>query len=216
MRIAPFLMYLALAQTVDACELPVCLVDPQSLALTRIITFEEAQSSFGPGYQVKGLLILEGARFGELFAGQNLLQQGNHDQVEGDPLSPLTLLAGDPNAGLSIVRMSGNNVLNGYGASGFPKREAQGEGAIAWLFDDDQAALSFQVRGGEGGQGQASFFRRDGSLISTMDLSPLAEHELGFIRQGEVNDIAGVILTNIDPEGVALDNLRFGRPPDIS
>ena len=91
----------------------------------------------------------------------------------------------------------------GYGTAGFPKRDAQGEGAIAVQFDRDQPALAFDLRGGEGGTAQVQFLRRDGSVITTLQLGPLAE------------DIAGFVLTNSDDQGLALDNLRFGPPPDL-
>ena len=45
-----------------------------------------------------------------------------------------------------------------------------------------------------------------------MTLGPLAEDIFGFERAGGVGDIAGFLLTNDDPEGLALDNVRFGRP----
>ncbi len=216
MRLILTLAFTCLARTALACNAPICIVDADALALTRIITFEDTLAGHGPGHQIDGLLVLEGAQFGEHFAGQTLLRNGDFDQVSGPALNPLTLLSIDSDTGLAVVFMSGNRVLNGYGAAGFPRRHAQGEGAIAWLFDDDQSAVSFQLRGGEGGDAQALFLRRDGSQIATLELGPLGEGEIGFAREGGIGDIAGIVVTNTDPQGLALDNIRFGRAPDLS
>ncbi|WP_298838792.1 hypothetical protein [uncultured Roseobacter sp.] len=214
-RILALLMFM-LPQAALACGQPVCLVDPDSLALTRIITFEDTQSRNGPGHQISDLLVLPGAVFGERFAGQLVAAQGDHDVVSGEVLSPLTVVAGPPGQNLSVVFMQGNNVLNGYGAAGFPKRHAQGEGAMAFLFDEDQSAIAFQLRGGEAGTARVSFLNRNGTVIAELDLPPAGEHSFGFARDTGTGDIAGVLITNTDPQGLALDNIRFGRAPDLS
>mgnify|MGYP001819688643 CR=1 FL=1 len=216
MRVALSLILIFCARAAMACGAAICIVDAEALALSRLISFEDTRAGLGPGHQVDGLLVLEGARFGDHFAGQTVVQAGDFDQIEGTPLKPLTLVAEDKRTGLALVYMSGNTVLNGYGAAGFPRRHAQGEGAIAWMFDEDQSAISFQLRGGEGGEARAQFLRRDGSEIATLALGPLGEGEIGFARAGGVGDIAGVVITNTDPQGLALDNLRFGRAPDLS
>ena len=105
--------------------------------------------------------------------------------------------------------------MNGYGVEGFPRRGAQGEGAIAVLFDEDQPALSFQVLGGESGTAVVQFLRRDGSTIHQLAVGDLGRMSLGFWRQDGVRDIAGFVLTNTDPQGLAIDNLRFGPPPQL-
>lgn len=199
-----------------ACGAPVCLVDPRSLSLTKIITFEGTQSGAGPGFHLDDVLPLPGATFGERFAGQTVAQTGPHDQITGDPLAPLTMVAGADGQNLSLVHFYGNTVLNGYGPAGFPKRHAQGEGAIAVLFDEDQSALSFDLRGGEEGAALVTFHRRDGSLIGTVPVQPTGEFAVGFLRTGGAADIAGFIVTNSDPQGLAIDTLRFGKPPDLS
>ncbi len=199
-----------------ACDRPVCLVDPESLSLQRIITFEDVRSGMGPGHLVGDLLDMDGAVFGERFAGQSVTPIGNHDQIVGAARGPLTVMPGARWQNLSIVFFEGNNILNGYGVAGYPKRHAQGEGAISFLFDEDQSALSFQIRGGEAGAAQARFLSRDGKVIDSLDLRQTGEHPYGFIRQSGVADIAGVIVTNTDPQGLALDNVRFDENPDLS
>ena len=117
---------------------------------------------------------------------------------------------------LSVVRFGGTTVLNGYGTAGYPKREAQGEGAIAVLFDENQSALAFDLRGGEAGVALVSFMRRDGSLIGVVPIDPTGEFTVAFARDRGIDDIAGIIVTNTDPQGLAIDTLRFGKPPEIS
>lgn len=216
MRASLTLLLTIFGHTAMACDAPVCLVDPDALALPRIITFEDARSSHGPGHIIRDLLVMQGASFGERFAGQIVVPEGDYDQITGIPLSPLTLMPGADGQNLSVVYMKGNNVLNGYGVAGYPKRRAQGEGAIAFLFDNDQSALSFQLRGGEAGAARAVFYRRSGQEIMTMDLPPVGEIAFGFLRAAGEADIAGVVITNTDPQGLALDNIRFGKSPELS
>lgn len=199
-----------------ACGAPVCLVSPDSLLLPQIITFDDIQSGGGPGFKVDDILSLPGATFGERFAGQMLTTTGPHDQIEGTALSPLTMMPGAAGQNLSVVHFGGTTVLNGYGTAGYPKREAQGEGAIAVLFDQNQSALAFDLRGGEAGVAMVSFLRRDGSLIGVVPIDPTGEFAVGFARDRGIDDIAGIIVTNTDPQGLAIDTLRFGKPPEVS
>ena len=210
-------LFLALSPaTAFACGQPVCLVDPDSLSLTKIITFEGERAGSGPGHNIDDVLPLQGATFGEHFAGQSVGARGPHDEVSGDAFAPLTMMAGRAGQNLSLVHFSGNTVLNGYGSAGFPKRDAQGEGAIAVLFDQDQSALAFDLRGGEDGAALVHFYRRDGSFIGPVPVQPTGEFAVAFLRSDGHADIAGFVLTNTDPQGLALDSLRFGKPPDMS
>lgn len=199
-----------------ACDNPVCLVDPDALILPKTIDFDDLAAGWGPGIEVKDVLTLQGASFGEHFAGQNVRTRESFDQVTGPAFSPLTLMPGAAGENLSVVHFSGNAVINGWGAAGFPKREAQGEGAIAVLFDEDQSALAFDLRGGEAGAAQVIFLNRDGDLLGSVDVQPTGEFAVGFIRRKGAEDIAGVVITNTDPQGLAIDTLRFGKPPEVS
>lgn len=203
----------ALAQ---ACGAPVCLVDPNGLIFTQIITFDDQHGGAGPGRHLDESFALPGATFGERFAGQTIISQGPHDAIHGMAASPLSVLPGAAGQNLSLVQFYGNTILNGYGAAGFPNRHAQGEGAIAILFDHDQSALAFDMRGGEAGVAVASFYRRDGTLITAVQIEPTGEFPMAFLRSTGQADIAGLVLTNTDPQGLAIDTLRFGKPPDLS
>lgn len=199
-----------------ACETPVCRVDLNSLALTQVITFDNLQSGSGPGRYLDDILPLEGATFGERFAGQDIAPQGAHDAIVGTAFSPLTMMPGADGQNLSLVHFSGTTVINGYGAAGFPRRDAQGEGAIAVLFDVDQSAFAFEIRGGEDGTAMVIFHRRDGSVIGQVPVQPTGEFAVAFLRKTGIADIAGFVVTNTDPQGLAIDTLRFGKPPELS
>ena len=61
-----------------------------------------------------------------------------------------------------------------------------------------------------------SFLRRDGTLIGVVPVDPTGEFAVGFARAKGIADIAGIIITNTDPQGLAIDTLRFGKPPEVS
>lgn len=213
--IATFLLFLC-PVSATACGARVCLVDPDSLNLPQVITFDDQRSGAGPGHRIDDVLSLPGASFGERFAGQFVATEGDHDQIEGETLAPLSIVAGAPGQNLSLVRFSGNTVLIGFGVKGFPKRNAQGEGAIAVLFDEDQSALAFDLRGGEAGVAVVGFFRRNGEFLANVPVDPTGEFAVGFLRTGGSADIAGFVVTNMDPQGVAIDTIRFGKIPNLS
>ena len=200
----------ALADRPD-CGLPVCVVARDDLGLAHMITFEDVQSSLGVGHPVEGILVRPGARFGERFAGQQIKTAGDFDDVSGAALSPLTAIPGDPGANLGAMRLPGTIVLHGHGPARFPRTEAIGEGAIAIEFDDDQGALAFDLRGGEHGSLTVIFLRRNGSEIARLRLADLGEERYGFTRPPGEADIAGILLLNDDPEGIAIDNLAFDK-----
>ena len=52
-------------------------------------------------------------------------------------------------------------------------------------------------------------------MIDAVELTPLSDREFGFMRQALRPDIAGFVITNTDPEGIAVDNLRFGAVPQL-
>lgn len=191
------------------CGQPVCLVARDSLALAHIITFDDVASSMGLGRPIDTLLTRPGARFGERFAGQILMAEGDFDRVGGAAFSPLTVIPGAPGQTLGAMRLPDTTVLQGLGNRSFPMIEAAGEGMIAVEFEDDQAALAFDLRGGEAGSATVVFLRRDGREISRLTIGPLGEDSYGFLRSDWAADIAGFLIFNADPQGVAIDNLAF-------
>ena len=202
------LVFAALPGAGMACDRPVCLADTP-LRLSQIVTFDDQPSGMGPGRRIDGILDLPGASFGERFAGQSLSAQHSYDLVTGVAAAPLSLLAGREGRNLSMLRLAGTNALSGDGPAGFPRVEATGEGAIAMLFARDQAAVRIALRGGEGGVVVILFMARDGRIIDSHTLGPLAEDIFEFTRRDAQDDIAGLVLSNRDPEGIALDEVAF-------
>jgi len=195
----------------QTCAAPVCIVGYDTLDLAQIITFESVASSPGPGRSYDEIIDGDGVQFGERFVGQQRQVAGDYDRITGDAISPLTPIAGAKHESLGVKRLFNNNVLLGYGPQRFPSREAIGEGAIAVVFDADQSAFGFKLIGGEEGEATISFMRRDGSAIMSMSLGPLGETKFGFLRGENAADIAGFVLDNQDPEGIAIDDLIFNE-----
>lgn len=191
------------------CDRPICAVPHDSLRFTKLIDFDDVVSSLGIGSRIDEILIRDGVMFGERFAGQVRSAEGDFDVISGTPLVPLTMLDGGPGQTLGAMHLMGTTVLHGHGPRIYPRVEAVGEGALAVLFDRDQPALAFDIRGGEGGFATVEFIRRDGTVIDRHHIGPLEEDSFGFSRADGRPDIAGFILLNTDPQGVALDNLRF-------
>ena len=190
----------------------ISLVDPATLTTDNLATFDDLGAS---GTNYDSVIDLPGVAFGEHFAGQTLSFSGDFDVLSGTPSAPLALVAGQPGRNLSVFGSANSgtgNLLEGNGPAGFPASAAIGEGAIAILFSADQREVGFDLRGGSGGSATVRFFRRDGSLISTITLDNLAETAYGFRRFFIIKDIAGVTIENIDAGGIGLDNVRFNAP----
>lgn len=205
----PIVAAVCLSGAAMACEAPICQVPQEELSFGRVITFDNLPSSPGVGREVNGILTQPGARFGERFAGQQLLAEGMFDRVDGPAIGPLSVLAGENGHSLGVMRLSQTSVLQGYGPRGFPHVDAIGEGAVAIVFDRDQSAIGLDIRGGEAGTAQVVFLRRDGAEITRLNVQPLAEEHYGFRRSDGFADIAGILIVNSDPQGIALDNIRF-------
>lgn len=195
----------------QTCSDPVCIVGYDTLDLAQVITFETVPSSPGPGRSYDEIIDGDGVQFGERFVGQSRDVAGDYDRITGAAIAPLTPLAGAQHESLGVKRLFNNNVLLGYGPHQFPSRKAIGEGAISVVFDADQSAFGFKLIGGEEGDATISFMRRDGSKIMTMSLGPLGETKFGFLRGGGTADIAGFVIDNQDPEGIAIDDLIFNE-----
>ncbi len=201
---------LILPAAAQACLRPVCAVSPDELSLAQVQDFEKLAGGYGPGRLYRRVIEAGDVSFGEHFAGQTRGAGGAYDRIGGAATAPLRLAPVPKGELLSVTRIDQSRVLNGQGPAGFPKREAEGEGAIAVLFVDDQAALSLDIVGGEGGTGWLLFLSRDGAVLDRHELTDLREETRAFHTAGMVPLIAALVLTNDDPEGIAIDNLRYG------
>lgn len=197
-----------------ASALPINEVDYFSLTPAATIDFEGLAGGNAPGTNYDGLLTFSGATIGERFNGQTLSFSGNSDVLGGSPVGTLSVIAGAANQNLNIFNSSGSQVLTGLGPLGFPAFDAIGEGAIAILFDSDQSEFGFQSVGGNLGGATFDFFRRDGSLIASLNPTGLGVDFFGFMREGGLQDIAGISIWNTDPAGIGFDNIIFDVPGD--
>jgi hypothetical protein len=199
--------------------------DTLSERLVALIDFETLPKRPSPGEAVDGVLSFEGAGLAEGFRGQRVAQSGGFDALHLAPASPLTLQPGAPGQNLAVefVYFMSNQVM-GTAPPGFPDRRGGGEGAVSILFDRDQSALGFRVASepkpkteGTKGWMQVSFYRRDGSLIDRLEVElDWFLGSYGFQRADGAADIAGISITNRDPEGVMIDDVIFDRPLELS
>ena len=191
--------------------------------LVNRIDFESYPRLMSPGQVLDNVQAFDGATIGERFQGQLLGLENGFDALHFMPEPPLALRAGVAGQNLAVEFVFFmSNQLKGMAPPGFPEREAGGEGAVSILFDRDQSALGFRVAsepdpkdaGIPKGRMLVSFFRRDGYLIDQLDIELswlLAGY--GFRRVNGAEDIAGISITNRDPQGVMIDDVIFDRNP---
>jgi hypothetical protein len=191
---------------------PVNITSYASLTGTGLITFDDLASAGVNGANYDNLFESDGASFGERFVGQSVVNNGGFDAVTGSPTGGLSLATGSANHNLSLLEYNGSNVLAGLGPDGFPNYSAIGEGAFAVLFDYDQSQFGFQLVGGDFGSATVDFYTRSGALIESQSITGLANDYYGFLRDGGIQDIAGIVIYNIDGGGVGFDNLRHDVP----
>lgn len=216
MRLHCMAVALSTAVVASASGAPfVSQVDPGTLSTNVVEDFESLVGGPNPGTNYDNIISMSGISFGEMFAGQTLGFNGLYDVITGSPSGPLTLVAGLPNQNLHIISAGGSNVLDGLGASGWPNQSAIGEGAVAVLFDQDQYEFGLTLAGVGPGSSVVDFqfYARDGTLLDTISLNPTASGAMAFRRTGSVTDLAGVVITNVDPGGLAFDNFRFYQVP---
>ena len=72
------------------------------------------------------------------------------------------------------------------------------------------------MRGGESESAFVQFLRRHSSVIAQNPIRQLGEYTVGFHRKDDVPDIAGFVLMNSGPQGLAIDNIRFDQPANLS
>ncbi|MHC0053244.1 hypothetical protein [Actibacterium sp. D379-3] len=197
------------------------------------IDFDFLPERAGPGYNFDHGLAFDGGHIGEHFAGQTLNTipfDGNlfDGLAVATATAPLTLRMGMPGRTLSVShhRAFRSNALYPLGPTGQPHPEARGEGAVAFLFDRDICAFALRVhtqyeddlgtQRDHLGPVELLFLARDGRIIARAPQQlPAGITSLGFRRDGGRADIAGVMVLNLDPGGISLDDIAFGCTPMI-
>ena len=169
--------------------------------------------------------------FGERFAGQTVFSAEGpkglpHDKIGFQkPDAPLTLLSGksDQNVVIENDGDLGSRAILPVGPLGSGNKGGRGEGSLAIKFDKLQCAIGFRtfVDGGiysrpQGRQPnvKVSFFTYDAGLIGTI---PIERTEKGiyyfaFRQTGGMDPvISGLLIENMDREGIVLDDLIFAE-----
>lgn len=181
-------------------------VDPGTVPCSRIAAFSDVEGGDTPGINYDGVLWSGTILFAERFVGQTVGSSGDFDVVSGAPTDPLTPQEGLPGRNLDVFTYT-TNVLAGLGPLGFPDLDAIGEGSIAIAFPVAQSQVSFQLVGGNGGSATLSFYRADGSLIDTIDITGLGEFTYGFKTLDGTSSISGILIQSTDPSGMGIDNV---------
>ncbi len=197
--------------------------------LDGIVTFDALPRRPEPGINFDENIYFAGLWLGEHFAGQQLGRGPNgHDALlSGTPNVPLIIRPGQPRKNQSVAFHwgYGSNALFPLGPDGFDDITGRGEGAVALLFDHDQHAIGLRLHthydaplGNAPDLGQLTvlFFARNGTLIDriTVKLSPTVV-ELGWRHAQNHPDIAGMLILNTDPGGIAVDDILFQRTPAL-
>ncbi|MEM9353838.1 MAG: PEP-CTERM sorting domain-containing protein [Planctomycetota bacterium] len=194
--------------------LPVNLTPYGSLTATGLVDFNSLPSAPFPGVSTEGVVDLDGASFAEHFAGQAIGVSGDFDTVSGSPNDPLALVPGAVGENITVGNVGGIVAIAGLGPNAWPLASANGEGSLAILFDDDTAEFGLEILGVDPSTGGATFdfYRRNGTLIDSVTVPLPSNGFFGFVRELDTVDIAGVVITNDDVGGIAIDNVVFQLP----
>ncbi|MDQ2092505.1 hypothetical protein [Rhodalgimonas zhirmunskyi] len=109
------------------------------------------------------------------------------------------------------------------GPRGAARIEGRGEGSIAVLFDEDQPAIGFLLHaaypapmghtGPPRGAITLTAYARNGQSLGQMVVIPgTGVERLAWRRAGLARDVAGFTIENIDPGGIALDDILYAKP----
>lgn len=140
---------------------------------------------------VNGVLVQEGVRFAERFAGQTLKTTNGIDSLTGAPTNPLFLVAGANGESLQHSIVLERHELGGKSAGS----ELQGTTAV--LFDGDQSELSLELNYLRLNEILIDFYDRSGRKLDRVIARASVRTDrvaYGFRREGGVADIAGFTL----------------------
>jgi len=189
------------------------------------ITFDSLPKRAEPGLNFNAPMRMGRAQLGQHFEGQIPEFADGFDRISGAPTEPLTLRPGQSGQNLSVAMHRGfeSNALFPLGRAGFPALDARGEGALAILFDQGQRAIALRIHsdypaplGGAPKPGHVTLklFTRQGHLVARHKAQlSTGITEIGLRRTGGLPDIAGVIITNDDPGGIAIDDILYQTAP---
>lgn len=182
-----------------------------------------------PGHVIDQLYLGPDVALGSHFKGQTLGTRTGPGGQQHDTLTqrratpPLHLLPGAPGQSLSVAwhRGFGSMALFPLGPSGFPRVDARGEGAVSILFETDQDLIGLRIHSGYSdplgqsprpGAVHVTCLSRSAEVRARID-TPLATGITEIGLQFDTGPIAGCTLTNTDPGGIAIDDLRYRLHP---
>ena len=143
---------------------------------------------------------------------------GRFDSLtQAQALAPLRLETGPPGQGIAIAWHRGfaSNAVFPLGPDGFDRIEGRGEGSLAILFDHDQRATGLLVH--------ADYADPLGTrpsprgtvevIVLARPVTPLAQGitALGYATADGAPLIAGLVVLNTDPGGIAVDDILYDR-----
>ncbi len=194
------------------------------------IRFDGLPAGSEPGLSLDHPIRIDGAAVGAGFAGQTRAIRTARDGSRHDDLStagaqgPLRLLGHGPGQGLSFAyhRGFGSVAVLPLGPDGFGALSGRGEGSLAVLFDRDQAVVGLRIhsdypdplgmRDAARGGVTVIALARDGRVIGRHAAGLVTGiTELGLERAAGRADIAGLVVLNTDPGGIAIDDILYAR-----
>lgn len=232
MRRARFLLPVALlGLTAPALAEGITEVSFDKLAptLTAVIDFDGFDAGPEPGREMSRLLVGAGALVGGGLAGQSLeivdlsaiAGGGRHFLPNADqaPAIPLTVSGGH-----SFVIAAHGGLMSDAafpsGPDGAGARSGRGEGVLAVIFEYDQDALAFKLHADyedplgtrpRPGLAIVTFHNRTGAVIDRHSIR-LRHGVMPLAFETAVTGIAAITISNIDPGGIAIDDIMFRRP----
>jgi len=149
-------------------------------------------------------------QIGESFSGQAVAEAGGYETVTGVPSGPLQLQA--PVNGGVIAWLDELQGLSG----GSVDPDDIGEGAISILFMADTPEMGLTIALMDSGTTGLAFYGRDGTLIDSVGVSHSGSQDYTFSADDALSKFAGVVITNVDTNGISIDNLHVPEPSTLA
>lgn len=196
--------------------------------LNAVIDFDGFDAGPEPGQEMSRLVVGAGAMVGGGLKGQShkivdmpTAAGGGQHYVPSENLHPSTPLA--LSSGHSFViaahRGFGSDAAFPVGPDGAAARSGRGEGVLSVIFDDDQDAVGFKLHADYNdplgarprpGLAVVVFHDRAGAIIDRHSIR-LHHGVMPLAFQTDKTGIAAITISNIDPGGIAIDDIMFRR-----